>query len=67
VRPPHLIYCLGIVQLDIEILIDALEGAADLHFVFELDGDFVLDERLEETGALLISYCDFAGARECRT
>jgi hypothetical protein len=54
-RPPHLVYCLGIVQLDVEVLVDALEGAADLDFVFELDGDFVLDERFEETSCSLKS------------
>lgn len=48
-RPPHLIHRLSIIQLDIEVLVHALERPADLHFVLELDGDFVLDERFEET------------------
>jgi hypothetical protein len=48
-RPPHLIHGLGIVQLDVQVLVDALEGAADLDFIFEFDGDFLLDERFEET------------------
>jgi hypothetical protein len=48
-RPPHLIHGLSIIQLNIEVLIHALESTADLDFVLELDGDFVLDERFEET------------------
>jgi hypothetical protein len=48
-RPPHLIHCLGVVQLDVQVLIYALERPADLHFVLEFDGDFVLDEGFEET------------------
>jgi hypothetical protein len=48
-RPPHLIYGLGVVELDVEVLVDTLESSADLNFVFEFDGDFLLDERFEET------------------
>jgi hypothetical protein len=48
-RPPHLIHGLCVIELDIQVLVDALEGAADLDFVFEFDGDFLLDERFEET------------------
>jgi hypothetical protein len=48
-RPPHLIHRLGVVELDVQVLIDALKGAADLDFVLEFDGDFLLDERFEET------------------
>lgn len=47
--PSHLIRRLRIIELDIEVLVDALEGAADADFVFELDGDFVVYERFEET------------------
>lgn len=47
-RPPPLIRRLGIIQLDIEVLVYALEGAADADFVLELDGDFVVDEGFEE-------------------
>ena len=47
-RPPQFIHRLGIIQLDIQVLVYALERAADLDFVLEFDGDFVLDERLEE-------------------
>jgi hypothetical protein len=49
VRPPHLVDCLCVVEFDVEVLVYALERAADLDFVFEFDGDFVLDERFEET------------------
>lgn len=39
-----------IVELDVEVLVDALERAADLDVVLELDGDRRVDERLEEAG-----------------
>jgi len=48
-RPPQLICRLRIIKLDIQILIDAFQRTADADFVLEFDGDFVLDERLEET------------------
>lgn len=48
-RPPHLVHRLCIVQLNVQILIYTLQCAADLDFVLEFDGDFVLDEGLEET------------------
>lgn len=48
-RPPQLIRRLSIIQLDIQILIHALQRAADADFVLEFDGNFVLYERLEET------------------
>ena len=47
-RPPQLIRCLRIIKLDVQILIDAFQRAADADFVLEFDGDFVLDERFEE-------------------
>lgn len=37
-----------VVELDVEELVDALEGAADRDVILELDRDFVVDERLEE-------------------
>ena len=37
-----------VIELDVEVLVDALEGAADGDVVFELDGDFMVDERFEE-------------------
>lgn len=48
-RPPQFICGLRIIQLDIQVLIHAFESAADADFIFEFDGDFVVDERLEET------------------
>lgn len=39
-----------IIKLDVEILVDALEGAPQLDVVLELDGDLVVDEGLEEAG-----------------
>jgi hypothetical protein len=56
--PPQLIHSFCVVQLDVQVLIDALQRAAYLHFILELDGDFVLDKRFEETApsALVIAY-----------
>jgi hypothetical protein len=54
--PPQLIRRLSIIQLDIQVLIHALQRAADADFVLEFDGDFVLYERLEETTTSLVSY-----------
>jgi hypothetical protein len=48
-RPPRLIRRLRIIQLNIQVLIDALQRSANADFVLEFDRDFVLDERLEET------------------
>lgn len=53
-RPPQLIHRLGIIQLNIQILIYALERPADLHFVLEFHRDFVLDEGFEEAGVVLV-------------
>jgi hypothetical protein len=39
---------LDVVELDVEVLVDALEDATDLDVVFELDRDLVVDERFEE-------------------
>lgn len=39
---------LYLVELDVEVLVDALERAADLYVVFQLHRDLVVDERLEE-------------------
>lgn len=47
--PPDLIHRLSVVKLDVEVLIHTLQRPADLNLVLELDGDLVLDERLEET------------------
>lgn len=60
-RPPQLIHRLGIVQLNVQILIYALERPADLHFVLEFDGDFVLYECFEEAAWVLgLVYCTSA-------
>jgi hypothetical protein len=37
-----------VIELDIEILIDRFQRSADLDIVLELDGDFVVDQGLEE-------------------
>lgn len=37
-----------VVQLDVEVLIDALEGAGDLDIVLELDGDRLVNQGFEE-------------------
>lgn len=47
---------LDVVELDVEVLVDALEDAADLDVVLELDRDLVVDEGLEEAG-LFVSGC----------
>ena len=46
-----------VIELDVEVLVDALEGAAKLDVVLELDGDLVVDERLEEAGGSLSASC----------
>jgi hypothetical protein len=56
VRPPQLIRRLSIIQLDIQVLIHALQRAADADFVLEFDSDFMLYERLEETTTPHVSY-----------
>jgi hypothetical protein len=48
VRPPQLVHGLGVVQLNVQVLVHALERAADLDLVLEFHRDFMLDERLEE-------------------
>lgn len=39
---------LDIVELDVEVLVHALEDALELDVVLELDRDLVVDEGLEE-------------------
>jgi len=43
---------LYVVEFDVEVLVDALEGASDLDVVLELDCYLVVDEGLEETKEL---------------
>lgn len=42
-----------VVELNVEVLVDALEGAADLDVVFEFDGDGCVDECFEEAVRVL--------------
>jgi len=44
----QLIHNRDVVQLDIQILIHALQCPTDRDVVLEFDGDFVVDQRLEE-------------------
>lgn len=37
-----------VVELDVEVLVHALEGAAELDVVLELDGHLMVDEGLKE-------------------
>lgn len=53
-RPSDLIYRLSIVQLDVQILIDALQRPPNLDFILQLDGNFVFDQGLEETAYLSV-------------
>lgn len=50
---------LYIVQLDVEVLVDALQRATDLDVILKLDSYLVVDERLEEAVGLglLVSSC----------
>lgn len=43
-----LLHDLDVVELDVEILVDALEGALQLYIVLELNGDLMVDEGLEK-------------------
>ena len=49
VRVLELLQDLDIIELDVEVLVDALQGPPDLNVILELDGDLVVDEGLEET------------------
>lgn len=53
-RPSDLIYRLSIVQLDVQILIDALQRPPNLDFILQLNGNFVFDQGLEETAYLSV-------------
>lgn len=44
----ELIDNLDVVELDVEVLVDALEDALELNVVLEFDRDLVVDEGLEE-------------------
>lgn len=45
---PQLLVDRDVVELDVEVLVDRLEGARHLDVVLELDGDGLVDEGLEE-------------------
>lgn len=42
---------LDVIQLNVQILVDALENAAYLDIVLELDRDLMVDEGFEEAAA----------------
>jgi len=44
----HLFHHRNVVQLDVEILVDALQRATDRDVVLELDGDLMVHQCLEE-------------------
>ena len=44
----QLFHHLYIIELNIEVLIDRFQGPADLNVVLELDGDFMVNQGLEE-------------------
>lgn len=43
-----LIHHLNVIELDVQELVDRLEGAADRDVILELHGDLVIDEGFEE-------------------
>jgi len=51
VRVLDLLEHLDVVELDVEVLVDALEDAADLDVVLELDRDLVVDKGFEEAAS----------------
>lgn len=51
----ELIHHLDVVELDVEVLVDTLEDAADADVVFELDGHLVVDEGFEEAFQVNVS------------
>lgn len=54
-RIPDLFHYVYVVELDVQVLIDAFQGAADGNVVLEFNGNFVVDEGLEKAvgGALI--------------
>ncbi len=50
-RVLELLYDGNVVELDVEVLVHALERALELDVVLELHGDLVVDERLEEANS----------------
>jgi hypothetical protein len=50
VRVFQLLNYLDIIQLDVQVLVHALQRSTDLDVVLELNGDLMVDEGLEEAG-----------------
>ncbi|KAK6841858.1 DNA repair protein pso2 [Apiospora arundinis] len=50
VRVLELLEDLDIIELDVEVLVNALQGSPDLNVILELDGYLVVDEGFEKTG-----------------
>ena len=44
----QLLHHRDVIELDIEVLVDRFQGPTYLDVVLELDGDFMVDQRLEE-------------------
>ena len=53
--PPQLVCCLGVVQLDVQVLIHALQRPPYAHLILEFDGNFGVDKRLEEATRIDLS------------
>jgi len=53
----HLFYYGDIIQFDVEILVYRLQRSAYLDVVLELDGDFMVDQSLEEAYYYEVSLC----------
>ena len=56
-RVLHLLDHRDVIQLDVEVLVDALERAADLYVVLELDRDLRVDQGLEEAAGMDVVSC----------
>lgn len=52
VRVLELFYHLDIIKLDVEVLVYTFQNALELDVVFELHGDLMVDESLEETSRI---------------
>ena len=44
----ELLHDLNVIELDVEVLVHALEDTLELDIVLELNSDLMVDERLEE-------------------
>lgn len=50
----QLFHHLDVIELDVQELIDRLQGSPDRDVILEFDGDFVVHERLEKTKGQLL-------------